>query len=576
MIFFSKIKRAFTEPLGTLLTAGFITLLAAGLIYPVGLSVRDAFVTPDGGMSFYWFTRLAEDGSGRLMLNSLWLAAITTVLCTIISLPLALLRMRREFVGREFFSLMMLAPLILPPFVGAIAIQRFLGQFGSLNLLLDKLGVIDFASGVLPPDWLESGFTGVVIMQVLHLFPIIYLNASAALANLDPSQVEAAANLGASPWVRLRKIILPQIRPGLFAGGAVVFIWSLTDIGTPLMLNYRDLAGVRIFTSLTSGKYFGSDFALVVVLLAVSIICYVMGKFVLGREPAQLNTRATRGAVTKRLGVFGTLGAWVLFGAVTLLAILPHIGVVLSALAGDWFDSILPEQYTLTHMAAVVTDSDTYSSIINSLQYAGCSTVIDVIIGGVIAWLLIRGKTVGCNLLDAMAMLPLAVPGLILAAGYVAMTAAGPLKAIGPLGDFPAVILIIAYSVRRLPLVVRGVSAGLGQIPTAYEEASRNLGAGRLTTTRRITLPLLTASLAAAAVLTFSFAMLEVSDSLVLAQVARNYPITKQIYALYNSGTGFSANIAAALGVYGMILLGGTMAISSVIMGKKFGSIFRA
>lgn len=571
-----NLKRIFTDPLGTLMTVAFIAMLAAGLIYPVWLSVRDAFTTRDGNFSLYWFTRLAEDGSVQLLLNSLWLAAVTTIICTAVSLPLALLRMRREFAGREFFSLMMLAPLILPPFVGAIAIQQFMGQFGSLNLLLDKLGVINFASGELPPDWLASGFTGVVIMQVLHLFPIIYLNASASLANLDPSQVEAAANLGASSWVRLRRIILPQIRPGLFAGGAVVFIWSLTDIGTPLMLNYHNLAGVRIFSSLTSGKYFGSDFALVVVLLTVSVACYVLGKFVLGREPAQLNTRATRGAVTKRMGFFGTLGAWALFGTVTIFAILPHIGVVLSALAGDWFNSIMPEQYTLSHMTAVVTDSETYSSIVNSLQYAGCSTVIDIVIGGLIAWLLVRGKAPFTGLLDAMAMLPLAVPGLILAAGYVAMTATGPLAKIGPLGDFPAVILIIAYSIRRLPLVVRGVTAGLQQIPLAYEEAARNLGAGKLKTTRRITLPLLTSSLVAAGVLTFAFAMLEVSDSLVLAQVAKNYPITKQIYSLYNSGTGFSANIAAALGVYGMILLGGTMVISSVIMGKKFGSIFRA
>ncbi|HNX26907.1 MAG TPA: iron ABC transporter permease [Phycisphaerae bacterium] len=576
MSFGGYIKRIFVEPFGTSLTAGLTALLAAALIYPVCIAVHDAFVTQNGQFSLYWFTRLADDGSLRLLGNSLLLAAITTVACTIISLPLALLRVECEFIGREFFSLMMLAPLILPPFVGAIAIQRFLGQFGSLNLLLDRLGVIDFASGELPPDWLASGFVGVVIMQVLHLFPIIYLNAAASLTNLDPSQVEAAENLGAPAWVRLRRIILPQIRPGLFAGGAIVFIWSLTDIGTPLMLNYRDLAGVRIFSSLTSGKYFGSDFALVVVLLAVSIACYVLGKFVLGREPEQINTRAMRGAVTKRLGAAGTLGAWVLFGTVTVMAILPHIGVVLSALAGDWFDSILPEQYTFAHMAGVVTDSQTYLSIVNSLQYAGCSTVIDIIMGGLIAWLLVRGRTVGSSVLDAMAMLPLAVPGLILAAGYVAMTATGPLAKIGPLGKYPAVILIIAYSVRRLPLVVRGISAGLQQIPTTYEEAARNLGAGRIKTARRITLPLLTSSFAAAAVLAFAFAMLEVSDSLVLAQVAENYPITKQIYSLYNSGTGFSANIAAALGVYGMVLLGGTMAISSIIMGRKFGSIFRA
>jgi iron(III) transport system permease protein len=257
--------------------------------------------------------------------------------------------------------------------------------------------------------------------------------------------------------------------------------------------------------------------------------------------------------------------------------VLPHIGVVLLALADRWVNTILPESYAMRHLKFVVTNPQTTRSILNSLRYAGVSTTLDIILGVLAGWLIVRTKLRGKTLLDGMCMLPLAVPGLILAAGYVAMTAPGTwLEAIGPMKN-PFVILVIAYAVRRLPFVVRGVSAGLQQVPESLEDAARNLGANRLWAAVRITLPLITANIIAAAVLTFAFAMLEVSDSLILAQTADYYPITKQIFRLASStGSPEATNQAAAMGVYGMVLLGGTMGLASALLGKKLGTIFRA
>jgi iron(III) transport system permease protein len=189
----------------------------------------------------------------------------------------------------------------------------------------------------------------------------------------------------------------------------------------------------------------------------------------------------------------------------------------------------------------------------------------------------------GRTLLDGLVMLPLAVPGLIVAAGYIAITARDielwgmtiPLKAIGPTGN-AVWIIVIAYAVRRLPFMVRGVSAGLQQVPVTLEEAARNLGASRTGATTLITLPLIAANIIAAGVLTFSFAMLEVSDSLILAQSQEVYPITKEIYVQATSGNVDAANIASALGVYGMAFMGGTLALASALMGKRLGAIFRA
>jgi iron(III) transport system permease protein len=342
------------------------------------------------------------------------------------------------------------------------------------------------------------------------------------------------------------------------------------------MLNYTQLVPVTIFRELESAEYTGRTFSLVFVMLTASVGLYVLGKFVFGRDIPSAGSKATVQASSRRLGIAGTTLAWAIFGGVIFLSVLPHIGVVLRAFSYRWSDTILPESYTLQHMTEVVTSESTYQSIYNSLQYAGCSTVADLILGGLAAWLIIRCRVVGRGMLDALVMLPLAVPGLILAAGYVSMTVKGsPLEAIGPRQE-PFMILVIAYAVRRLPFVVRGVSAGLEQVPESMEEAARNLGSSRTGTALRITVPLIAANLVAAGVLVFAFAMLEVSDSLILAQRRPDYPITKQIYKLFTSGTADSINTAAALGVYGMALLGGTMGLASLLLGRRLGAIFRA
>lgn len=553
-----------------------VALMGAFLILPVMRSISSGFFS-EGQLSGYWFVRtitnpilMAELG------NTLLLALATTSVSLLLSLPLALIRTKYSFPGINILSVLLLMPLILPPFVGAIAMKRLLGQFGVFNLILERIGWLDM-SQALPPDWLGSGFVGVVFLQSLHLFPILYLNISAALANVDPAYSQAARNLGASALKTFFKITFPLIRPGLFAGGTIVFIWSFTDIGTPSIIGYDHLTPVTIFKELAGAEINPRTFSLVFIMLSSSVTLYLMGKFLFGRGFAGDSSKATMVAETRRLGVVATLGAWFLFGGVIFIAVLPHIGVLLLGLADSWINTILPESFTLRHLRFVITNPDTIGSIVNSLRYAGISTVIDIIFGSLAAWLIVRSKIFGGAFLDGLCMLPLAVPGLILAAGYVAMTAPGTaLEAIGPTRN-PFMILVIAYSVRRLPFVVRGVSAGLQQLPEALEEAARNLGASTVMTWMRITVPLIAANIIAAAVLTFAFQMLEVSDSLILAQTADYYPITKQIFRLATStGSPEATSQAAAMGIYGIALLGTTMGVASLLLGKRLGMIFRA
>ncbi len=567
--------RGSAGPVSTSMAVVLGGLLVAFLIVPLLLAIGNGF-KHDGHFSIYWFGRsIGNEVLMGQLAGSFILACLTTVVILFLAVPLATLRARCSFRGQGLLSVLILAPMILPPFVGALAMKRLISQFGVLNLFLEHVGLLDFGRSA-PPDWLGSGLTGVVLLQSLHLFPILYLNASAALANVDPSYGHAARNLGAGPVRTFLAVTLPLIRPGLFAGGTIVFIWSFTDIGTPLILGYDKLISVTIFKELARADTGGRTYSLIFIMLAGSIMLYVFGKFIFGRHIAAESSKAGIAEEPRRLGLFGTLASWVLFGGILLLALAPHLGVVLMAVSKRWVNTVLPTEYTLRHLAFVVTHPATYNSIINSLKYAGVSTVIDIVLGFLIAWLVVREKVRGGTILDGLAMLPLAVPGLILAAGYVALTASGPLAAIGPTRN-PFVILVIAYAVRRIPFVVRGVSAGLQQVPESLEEAARNLGASRAGAAIRIAFPLIAANLIAAAVLTFSFSMLEVSDSLILAQTQQHYPITKQIYTLaVSTGSPETAYQAAALGVYGMVLLGGAVATASALLGKRMGAIFRA
>ena len=195
-------------------------------------------------------------------------------------------------------------------------------------------------------------------------------------------------------------------------------------------------------------------------------------------------------------------------------------------------------------------------------------------LGIAIAHVVIRSKIPGRQVLDFLAMLPLAVPGLVIAFGYLAMSQEGKLFAfLNPVRD-PTILLIIAYSVRRLPYVVRSAAAGFQQSSETLEEAAQNLGCPPLKTTFKITLPLIAANLIAGGLLTFAFAMLEVSDSLVLAQKQAFYPITKAILELFQL-LGDGKFIASALGVWAMAFLGVTIIGMSLILGKKLGAIFR-
>jgi iron(III) transport system permease protein len=569
-----RIRTGSHAPLALLLL--YIAILAffgVFFVLPVLTALRGAFLDQTGAFTFDYLVEVFRNPVYlEGFANALKLATGSTLLAFAIAAPLAWIGQRFEFPAKRTLSALLLLPMMLPPFVGAIGFRQIFGQEGAANALLHAAGWLGPGQVI---DWLGIGREwGIVLLNALHLYPIFYLNLVAALANVDPVLLEAAENLGCSGLRRAWRVTVPLIMPGIFAGGSIVFIWAFTELGVPLMFDYYRVTPVQIFEGIRDIGSNPFPYALVAVTLASSALIYFTVRIVVGSPPPAAPERGGHSGQIRSLhGIRGTLCSAV-FLAVCLLAVLPHLGVILVSVSRDWYRTILPHSFTLQHYALALGDHLTVPAIRNSLVYASLSTCIDLLLGASIAYLVTRTTIAGRSLLDALAMLPLAVPGLILAFGYLALTRRGTfLNFLDPARN-PLVLLVVAYAVRRIPYVVRSATAGFQQASITLEEAAQNAGASPFRALTRITLPLISANLLSGALLAFAFAMLEVSDSLVLAQKQTDYPIAKAIYEL-STILGEGRYLAAALGVWAMVFLAVTIATASRLIGTKLGALFR-
>ncbi|MCL1922101.1 MAG: iron ABC transporter permease [Kiritimatiellaeota bacterium] len=557
------------------LLAGLFGLL---LVWPILNVVSGGFYVNGRWTAEYLLGVFKNPVYAEGLFNSLRLAVGSTLLACLFSIPLAWLAHTYAFRGQKVFAALVLVPMVLPPFVGAIGLTQILGPYGALNALL----------GCGPVNWLgESRYLSVIVLQALAFYPIIYLNVSAALANIDPALHEAAQNLGAGAWRIFWRVTFPLVMPGLFAGCTLVFIACFTELGTPLMLNYTRCASVQVYDELKeiSGSPF--PYALVTVVLCCSAALYALSKWAFGGKAYAMQAKATVQHKPKAAGGLAGLLLALPFLIVTLLALMPHLGVILTSVSvpGSWYRSALPQQFTGANYAEALGHDMTLAAIRNSLVFSSLAVAFNMTVGIAVAWVIVRSRIRLRGLLDGLAMIPLAVPGLVMAFGFISISgtlAAAPwVKAHPALANLldirvnPTLFLVVAYAVRRMPYMVRAATAGLQQTSVSLEEASANLGASPFVTLRRVTLPLITANLIAGALLAFAFSMLEVSDSLMLAQKIEYYPITKTIFELFQL-MGIGRFLAAALGVWAMVFLCVTIVGCSLMLGKKLGALFRA
>jgi iron(III) transport system permease protein len=342
----------------------------------------------------------------------------------------------------------------------------------------------------------------------------------------------------------------------------------------PLVFDYARIAPVQIFDGIKGLEKNPTPYALTAILLVIAAVVFTLAKLVMGRAPLGTAPRPKGRSEGKKIGGFKGLACAGLFLGVFVIASIPHAGVLLLSLAERWYGTVIPDELTMRHYIEALGNGLVVPSIQNSLMYAGTATLISVFIGLGVAWVVVRSDLKFRGLLDSLVMLPLAVPGLVMAFGYLALSQEGkPFHFLVGAGGSPFMLLVLAYAIRRLPYVVRAAVAGLQQSNPVLEEAAKSLGATPLRMMRRVAIPLIGANLAAGAILGFAFSMLEVSDSLILAQQAQHYPITKAIYTLLST-LGNGTELAAALGVWAMVFLSVAI-MGAAVLGGKRGGLFK-
>ena len=512
----------------------------------------------------------------RWIINSLLLAIGVTAVCAFVSYPLAYFQVKTTFRWQGILGGLLLVPLVMPPFVGAIGLRRILAKYGTVNLALMDLGVMDRAH---PIDWLyQHRLLGCLIVMALHFYPLLYLNLAASISNIDPSLIESARSLGMTNWQIFRRVVFPLSRPGLIAGGCLVFIGAFTDLGTPLIFGFQETVARQIFALANEQVNNPAAPALVAVVTALVLLLFALARWSTASAAQSGGVKGQTRAASQPIK--GGM-EWTAIGVhlvVIALALLPHIAVILAAVGENWFMTPLPSHYTTATIIEAVSHPVAARGMHNSLIYALASTAVDVVLGLACAWAIVRRGGVSGRIIDALSLAPLAIPGLVLAFGYVGAYAqiySGPVSLMGMkfsmgVGYF----LILSYAIRRLPYTVRSCVAGLEQTPRMLEEAAGSLGAKPGAVLMRITLPLILANVVAGGILAFSFAMLEVSDSLVLATRPEDFPLTKAIYSLFgNPGNG--DQLASALGLVALVFLTVSLLAAGTFLGKRWGQMFR-
>ncbi len=551
---------AIGPPLGYAAIWAFLVLF---LVYPLLRIFYDAFTDEAGRLTVGHFVAFAHD---RFYLRSLWnslLLGLGTVACSsVLGFAIAFLLVRYEFAGRNLFSYLTLIPIISPPLVGVLGFTFILGRAGTVNVLL-----MDYFDLVKPINFVY-GIHGVLLVETLHLFPMIALNVVDALGKIDPSLEEAAESVGARGWRKLRTITLPLTTPGYVAGALLVFIWTFSDFATPLVLGVHDLLASQAYLNIVQfvdRRLFRMGIVISALMVVLALVFLVAARqYVAIKDYSSLSYSRI---VRRRLAPWQQALVVLFLSAVTLLSFIPYLGVALASVGRGWSLTPFPVHYTLHYFERVIVETPKY--IVNSFLYSGLAVALCIVVGVPIAWLIARTRVPGRDTLDALNTLILAIPGTAIGIAYVRAFHFDLPGLDRGLTSFWIVIPIV-LTIRRLPYTVRGAYASLLLVHRSMEEAAASVGASGMRSFRDVTLPLIWRGVLVGSLFSFMTSLQEASAVLFLS-LGGWETITVGIFSFYIAG---SANEAAALGVILIVVASLSVIVINRIAGARMGGMF--
>jgi len=533
------------------------------LVYPLLRILYDAFSDDGGRLTLANFVAFFGDAYYlRSLGNSLLLGFATVVTTSVLGFAVAFLLVRCDFAGRNLFSYLTLIPIISPPLVGVLGFTFIMGRAGTVNVLLEDW------FGLARPVNFVYGLHGVLLVETLHLFPMITLNVVDALAKIDPALEEAAESVGARGWKKLVTITLPLTTPGYVAGALLVFIWTFSDFATPLVLGVHDLLASQAYLNIVQfvdRRLFRMGIVISALMVALALLFLVAARrYVAIKDYSSLSySKIAR----RRLSPLQQTGAIGFLSFVMLLSFIPYLGVGLASVGRGWSLTPFPLRYTLGYFERVIVETPKY--IVNTFLYSGLAVLVCIAIGVPIAWILARTRLPGRDTLDGLNTLILAIPGTAIGIAYIrAFHFDLPLVGRGLTSLW--IILPLVLAIRRLPYTVRGSYASLLLVHRSMEEAAESVGARGWRSFSDVTLPLIWRGVLVGSLFSFMTSLQEASAVLFLS-LGGWETITVGIFSFYIAG---SANEAAALGVILIVVAALSVAVINRIAGTRMGGMF--
>ncbi len=563
---------------GDAFVAGTVVVVAVlvGLFtfYPVARIVLSAVQGSDGALSVralverlfaakIWRLDCLTGGrSCGVGWNTLLLAVLTASTTTMLGLAFALIVTRTGFKAKRLLRVLTVLPIITPPFVIGLGLILIFGRSGLVNQLME------WAFAVPPSRWIY-GLPGVWLAQTFAFTPVAFLVLIGVVEGVSPSLEEASQTLRASRWHTFSRVSLPLMRPGLANAFLVGFVESIADFGNPIVLggNFGVLSTEVFFSIVGAQLDQGRAAALGVLLLALALGVFVVQRRVVGRtvytaisgkgdsgRPAPLPPPVRRLA-------FGVALPWAML-TVTIYAM---------ALAGGfvetWGRDYTP---TLRHYAkafsiewgtaGVIWSGSAWRSFWTTLELASIAAPLTAALGILTAYLLVRHRFVGRAAFEFATMLSFAIPGTVIGVSYILAFNVPPIELTGT-----AVILIVCFVFRNMPVGLRAGMAAMSQIDGSLDEASRTLGGTSLVTLRRVILPLLRPAVVAALVYSFVRAMTTVSAVIFLVSADYDMATTYIIHRVLNGDYGVAIAYSSVL----IVLMLGAIGLIQLLVGER-------
>jgi iron(III) transport system permease protein len=491
--------------------------------------------------------------------NSFYVAFFSVVLASGFALPLAYFTSRFNFRGSVIIQSLGFIPLIMPPFVGAVAMKLFFGTNGSVNLLLDQ-----YFGFKIP---FMEGLNGVIFVEAVHYFPFILINLITSLNNIDRSMEESAQSLGSKGFGLFKRIVLPLSMPGYIAGASLVFLKVFDDLGTPLLLDINNMLAPQAYLRISSiGINDPMGYVIAVILVVTSILAVWVAKIALGGKDYSMLQKGGGGMIKREMKPRQKITAYSVVGLILFLVLSPHIALTLLSFGTIWSFSVVPDAYTLSHYKSIIFDNSIF--IKNTMLYCTIAAFIDIVLAFFISYIVLRTKIKGRHLLDYIAMSAIAIPGLVLGIGYLRTFNAFT----NPLDDKPLAswwfMIVLILAVRRLPYALRAANAALMQISKFLEESAESLGAKKITIFRKVLVPLMTGGLLAGFITSFSTATVELSATIMLVSTETDAPLAYGIYSYMQTAAGRGPG--AALGMIGVLIVAVGTYFSQTIIDKRY------